>query len=251
MALLSFLALALLPAEPLPEAFAQGEALGREGVKASALSRVLGASDRPARADEAAGPWMKTIGWWFNGRDQSPIEKAVWVSPSFLSRWLGWRSVREGWGPSEVMERWGEAQGLLEERSAFAVVLCSYPKRSLLGQEEDTAPDTGDLERVRIRLEVDGQSVPVMVQFGPPRQARTRQEVEKAAWWQDTPAADFLGGSFDPTPEAGWPLGDYHRRVVWVECAPISEDQTVILSVESPRRSRTARWTPLIRGRGR
>ena len=48
----------------------------------------------------------QVTGKWFDGSKRQIIEEVIWLSPDFLSRWLGYLSVKEGWNETEIETRW-------------------------------------------------------------------------------------------------------------------------------------------------
>jgi hypothetical protein len=132
----------------------------------------------------------------------------------------------------------------LDGRSAFAILLACYPKRGLPGISDDLAPSTTAIDRAALTLKVDGVPVPLMILPLGRTQARTRQVVERTPWWSNTPLGAFLWPEAPPEEGPGWPLGDYHRAVLWAECRPIDESSQVELTVSSPGRVRHASWSP-------
>ena len=52
------------------------------------------------------GEDRQTIGLWSNGYVKVPVEHVVWLSPSLVSRWLGFLSAREYWSDGELESRW-------------------------------------------------------------------------------------------------------------------------------------------------
>lgn len=233
-----------LPVTPLPEEVALGERLGREGVRSRSLVSVLQKRRDRAHPDSVSAPEARPLGMWSDGVDRHPVERAVWMTPGLISRWLGWRRESEAWPPGEVEGRWEDARTRLDGRTAFVVFLAAYPRKGTLGLSDDGPSSDRDLSPVRFRLKVDGQETPVMITPLARWQGRTRQVVEARPWWLWTPLATALQGSFDPQLDEGLPLGEYHRRLYWIEASPIGLGSKVELEVLGPRKVRRASWEP-------
>jgi len=88
-------------------------------------------------------------------RDLSgPIEIAVFLSPSLVSRRLGYLQAREGWTNDQLETRWQLARETLGGRLSFLVRVCSFPKIDLL---EEAPAENGPIGQLTPVLVVDGE----------------------------------------------------------------------------------------------
>lgn len=171
------------------------------------------------------------------------IERVVWLSPSLVSRWLGYLWALEKWPDGELERRWKDLQGSLDGRLTYVVELASYPRdkgpRSL---EAAFQPDS-TWEGLEFLLTADGSQLPMAP--GPsgllglsraPRggeaapgthqalriephvsrfasiTAREPIRLSGLAWVSQTPLAPWL----EPKSGSGWaeplaPLGEYEK----------------------------------------
>jgi hypothetical protein len=109
------------PAQPIATELLRGEKVyyQRRG-----LERVL-AEDRVV------------IGTWFDGRIKRDVEDVTWVSPSLVSRWLGYLNAQEKWPYAELIGRWQALRARLGGRMTFVAQLSALPRRDPLDLAEE------------------------------------------------------------------------------------------------------------------
>src|SRR5689334_4109662 len=95
------------PVEPIQIEVCRGEEVYRAG---KGIERTL-MEDRQA------------IGYWFDGRVRKDVEEAIWVSPTMVSRWLGYLQAKERWPKLELLNRWAALRDQLDGSLTFVVRL--------------------------------------------------------------------------------------------------------------------------------
>ncbi|MGV3618161.1 MAG: hypothetical protein ACO1SV_22775 [Fimbriimonas sp.] len=171
----------------------------------------------------------KTLGKWFDGRSNRPVEEAVWIAPHSVSR-LGWD--------------WSTASRRFQGALTFGVRLAALERQDPWEFGGDTAPND-DPSRVAFSLEaldVRGNAVPLPTEVVVRWEQRGRDpgELLRVSW------LDFLYGH----PPERLPLGVGRNRIAVYELrSPLTAEVqgafSYRLRVTTPRRTREAvfrRW---------
>lgn len=94
----------------------------------------------------------QTVGLWFDGSKRKVVEDVTWLSPDFLSRWLGFLSVREGWLDPEIQTRWMKLRARLLNELAFVVHVSALERVDAWESGIDTTPDSRSIQSLRYRF---------------------------------------------------------------------------------------------------
>ena len=81
-------------------------------------------------------------GRWFDGSKRQVIEEVIWLSPDFLSRWLGYLSIKEDWDEFEIETRWIKLKARLMNEMAFIVRVSALEKVDPFELGINTDPDS-------------------------------------------------------------------------------------------------------------
>lgn len=130
----------------------------------------------------------QVLGVWFDGRGKREVEDALWLSPSLVSRWLGYLEAKEKWFEGEMQLRWKSMRSLLDGRVSLIVHLSAYPKwvdqdYGLMGKADPAEVDT-----VRF-LVTTGEGVPEEGAFASARRAEAALVASHALGLQVEPLA--------------------------------------------------------------
>lgn len=228
------------PSAPLAAELARGESL--------AIAKK--GKDRTLLDDRAV------IGRWFDGKAKRDVEEAVWLSPSLVSRWFGWRRNREAWPQDEISNRWRLARDEFGGRLTFIVRLCTFPKQNVLEESEEPAVDGPDIESLRAVL-VYGGNKPKYVAgnalFLGKMKAPTADKALKQDW-SEAPQLRLVFGSAafaapsepELDPNLDFQLGGYTSTLWLVQC-PLPNQAELFpqfeLKIETPNKERIARFT--------
>lgn len=172
----------------------------------------------------------QSIGVWFNGREKEGVEEAIWVSPSMVSRWLGWMQSREGWSSEEVLRRWTEARARFNGKLTFIVRMASFPKLDPVFDADAPASNKSDLADAR--GVVTYPSYPKRPMSHVPTQnaeltglvGESADQIKNASWTQFPPFDDVLLDTFahDPSPtmdpNLDFGIGHYFGAIWKVQC---------------------------------
>jgi hypothetical protein len=238
-------ALALLVATFPDAPLADQVALGRSLATKEPLLRLSDLFRSPEPRSSISRIWgedRQTIGLWSNGYVKVPVEHVVWISPSLVSRWLGFLSAREYWQEEELQTRWTSVAKVVGERRFFIVQLSAYPKIPTyeIGDYERTTPE--EIENVRFVYTSGGGSQRMEAVRIAQWQSRRRVDLEDFPWWQHTELGSALTGEFElASDEAPLPIGDYYRAwyAVWVTGA---KDEAFEVRALSRRKERVAKF---------
>lgn len=251
MAFLWFLPAFGLRPVAFPEAPIQAEV--RRGIEVYRKGKGL---DRVLQEDR------KVVGWRKSELRRFETEQVVWVSPSLVSRWLGYLWAKEKWPEQELQTRWSTLRGQLDGRLTFIVELAKLP---------DPPGTPGALERlgedpfadVRIVFTAGGSNLPMDPQptpflglrfirekgaIQPGERGILRQDLEPfklaevvsrqpirtswAAWHNRVPFGPALSPQFDPgIQEPLAPLGGYVKDWFLVQ-APVPKDVYLYLNLQ-------------------
>lgn len=216
----------LFPRNPIPEEVLAGEKIYRErkGPERTQLDdRVV-------------------IGRWFDGRTKRDVESAIWVSPSLLSRWLGYLNVREKWSLNEMENRYDAVARRLDGQITIIVQLSAFPKLDPLAVDADRLPGVSGLTDVRFlatyrkdRESATGRdhqnSIRVLGRIQPrvtplaSLSAKDWRPLVEPRWYKLTPLLEPLVPEFDQAPFClyDWVMGDYVTAYYLVEIPVTTE----------------------------
>jgi hypothetical protein len=177
------------------------------------------------------------VGRWFNGRRKEPTEYAIWLTPDYLGRWLGYWQAQEDREADETRERWSQTRSTLGETAWVFVQLSSYPKFGTLDliEPQDSRPENTQLTKAWA-LSTEGRVSCQFVEVGS-IQARDRKPVESVRWWQFSPAEPLQPSSFTAFKAPRYPLGDFHGRYFWIQ-VPHGVTTPLRFVLESPGKRR-------------
>jgi hypothetical protein len=80
------------------------------------------------------------VGKWFDGKVKRDTDQVIWLSPSMVSRWLGYLNAKEKWSVSELLERWKRTARSLEGRLTFVAEFFALPKREDMLELTESGP---------------------------------------------------------------------------------------------------------------
>jgi hypothetical protein len=80
------------------------------------------------------------VGKWFDGKVKRDTDQVIWLSPSMVSRWLGYLNAKEKWSGSELLERWKRTARSLEGRLTFVAEFFALPKREDILELTESGP---------------------------------------------------------------------------------------------------------------
>ncbi len=224
-----------------------------ELARGAAICRAGKGIDRVAEEDRRA------IGYWFDGRVRKDVEDALWVSPAFCSRWLGYRAASEDWTQPELQARWDDLRVRLGGRLTMIVRLAALPKMDLLESGATARIDPTDLAQASFTLSYGppnpceaNAALETRTVFTPEasllalRRSRDRGEVLGLPWHRLVPFREPLLGEFEsPEPPYAIDRGENARAIYLVQ-APLPEtliwSRELRLSVRTPAKRREARF---------
>lgn len=243
------------PPSPIPYEVRRGAALYMAGK----------GIDRTSEEDRAI------LGVWFDGRIKRDVEEALWISPSFVSRWLGYLEAREKWFPGEIQLRWNAVRPLFDGRIALVVHLSAYPKWVDSDYGLTGKGDPAEVDDVRFLVTAGGE-LPEAGAFGSPyraeiqwahprpeptltephaalllrEQARSAGPLEGRDWVDAMPFLQAMVPEFrQPSGLRGIRLGGFHSAWYLLDL-PASEavrrSRSFDVRVFSPRKERIARF---------
>lgn len=225
----------------------------------------------------------QVTGSWFDGKSNRGVDQAVWISPSLISRWLGYLEAKEKWPSGELERRWIRLRQDLGGKLTFVVRVCAMPKVDLLEGEIDRWSPRPDPTQVRFLWTSSPEDLPSI----PPRMdfvdlvragslplnasrrvtggmriepksclltdlwSRQSAEVLQDDWWRRVPFGEPLRPEFEgPLAETPIPLGEF-RSATFLVTVPIPEGPlagpTFELRAFSPAKERIARFELLDR----
>lgn len=239
-------ALALLavafPDSPLVDQVALGRALAAKEPRLQ-LADLFRAPEPRTSISRIWGKDRQVIGDWSNGYVKVPVEHVVWVSPSLVSRWLGFLSEREHWEDGDLGARWNGIAALIGQKRMFVVQLTAFPKMPTYGVSDYERTSPEEIENVRFVYTSGEKVVRMQAERIAQRQSRDRRALEDFPWWHQVSFGEFLTGEFEQThAEPPLPLGDYHRAWYLVSVEGF-EDAKFEVRVLSRRKERVARFS--------
>lgn len=212
--------------DPLPlripyDALQAGIAAGKKGVPVESI-------EKEART---------VVGRWFNGRRNEPTEYAIWLTPNYMGRWLGYWHAREERTLDDTRERWSIVRSNLGEHAWVFVQLSSYPKFATLDliEPQDSRPENTQLTKAWA-LTSEGRVSCDFVEVAS-IQARDRKPVEAVRWWQFCPTEPLAPQNFSSFSAPRFPLGDFHGRYYWIQ-VPHGVIDPLRFVLESPGKRR-------------
>lgn len=83
-------------------------------------------------------------------RNEAPFvlkgsEEVIWLSPSLVSRWMGYRMAREGWTPEELNQNWNQARQFCGNGATFLVKLVAVPKANFFSDDQAASNPAGTI----------------------------------------------------------------------------------------------------------
>lgn len=220
----------------------------------------------------------KVTGSWFDGKIKRGVDHVIWISPSLVSRWLGYLEAKEKWPAGELERRWGRLRQDLGGKFTFVVRVCSMPRIDPLEGEIDrwtTRPDPAELRflwtsspnelpAIPMRMDVvdlvRNTEVPLTAsrrvvggQRSEPQGcllselwSRQASEVLRDDWWRRVPFGEPLRPEFEGLlAERSIPLGEF-RSATFLVSVPIPDGplagSTFELRSFSPQKERIAKF---------
>lgn len=204
------------------------------------LGKSLAAKKR--KPDQLFGKARASVGKWFNGSSFVSTEYVIRPDQAFLSRWLGYWSVRDGWTPESQQERWSRAfRGQMGE-TRFLICLSSYPKMDTAEIIEPAPPNPEQMEIQSISVMSGGKAISGTLRTLDTWRVRERRTLDSRGWWQDwTWFQPLVPNSFQPGKPPIYDLGDYFAR--WYEfVVPETIAGPCELQIVSPGKVRLAKF---------
>lgn len=212
------------------------------------------------------------IGTWFDGRIHRDVEDVLWISPSFVSRWLGYLEAQEKWPQGVLEARWQALRPDLDGRLSFIVRLSSFPRIVDPEFGSQRKADAAEVDNVRFSLtsgaflpaagtartvpkairllkaSSDGGGLNLLLHAAPLRrsQGRSWREFEAVPWYSLVPFGDLVWPEFATAPpNTGLALGGHFAG--WYGLSlPVPEtlrtQSAFELRVFSPRKERVAQF---------
>jgi hypothetical protein len=225
----------------------------------------------------------RVVGLWFDGKVRQEADHVLWLSPSLISRWLGYLEAKEKWPDGELEGRWDALRAHLSGHMTFIVRLCSMPRIDPIEGEIDQKAQQEDSSDVRFLLTSSSPHKPSaatkdeLLGFAIPRpvppvgrrrvsggirlepdvvalsrvQSREVRQVLDEDWWLRAPFGKALTPEFSKPPcFDDYPLGDYFASTYLVRF-PIPKEpfpaNSFQLRIFSPRKERIADFSLLER----
>ncbi len=224
----------------------------------------------------------QVVGTWFDGSKKRDVDQVLWISPSLLSRWLGYLAAKEKWAEGELPARWAKLRASLGGKLTFLVRLGAMPKIDLMEQETVAPGSSRDALDVRFlwtstaapwphvaakegflgwsgpkrfpstALRIEGlRTEPRACRIGE-RRARSAEGVLVEDWWRRVPFGEPLTPEFERgNLEEGLPLGEFFATTYLVQL-PVPGDTLpggqFELRIFSPRKERIAGFSVFANG---
>ncbi len=199
-------------------------------------------------------------GKWFDGSKRQIVEEVIWLSPDFLSRWLGYLSVKEDWNETEIETRWIKLKARLMNEMAFVVRVSALERADPYELGLNTEPDSKSISKLKYRFFYSPDRTRQATEIAPSAQSekeiRSRKPEMIAAlptfistdWTEPLLSAE----AFKLSTELGYAMGKSITRYT-VFTMPIPHDLRNSLSFQfkvfSASRTREARFTLIGRER--
>lgn len=171
----------LFPSEPIATELARGEKV---------YYRQRGV-DRVFMEDRA------TIGSWFNGSLKQNVDDVIWVSPSLVSRWLGYLNAKEKWSKTELQQRWDALSSALNGQMTFVAQVYALPKQSFFEITDDGPSRPETATNVRFSVSYIDDQEPNHVEGKPKANL-------KLLTTEVSPLATFRGYALDAVKKWDW-----------------------------------------------
>lgn len=226
---------------PMPIAFG-AYPLYDQALKGSALA------EKEHTMEVLYGEDRATVGWWNDGTMAQPMEWALWISPNFVSRWLGYLDRRELWTSDQMRDRYQAVSRELDGKITVLVQLVAFPKQSLLDFTDEAPSQPQEIEKVRFVVTYDDVRMQPTVSKVATFQWRDRSYVKQFRWWTYLPWAAPLAPEWMNTKdEPPYGVGDWYASWYLVEFPVVPEIHACKkfeVRIISPRKERVATFPP-------
>ncbi len=166
----------------------------------------------------------KAIGKWSNGGVATAVEHVILLSPSLVSRWLGYLERKQWWDATEKQVRWNLLKYDLDGRLTFLVRLSAYPKRAVADLSEEISAKVENVSQVSLVVTAGGQKIDRTVARLALWQSRERSDFERYHWWLDAEMLrPLVPDTSGPQSEPPLPLGDFFAAWYLVQAPLLPE----------------------------
>jgi len=155
--------------------------------------------------DRVIGLDRVVIGKWTDGIRSKDVEEVVLMTPSLMSRWLGWLAQRESLSAVQISERWEGMQAAFGTVPTVIVRLALYERNDALELADISRPNLTELESVSFRWVPNGGSseTPTLAnQLMFDRWGTEPTKLNSIPWWASSEQWRLL-----------WPTG--HQTATW------------------------------------
>lgn len=213
------------------------------------------------------------VGKWFDGQIKRSTDEVVWISPSLVSRWLGYLNAKEKWSRDHLQQRWEAMSSRLDGRLTFIATLYALPKQEILELTEGapTKPETALRTRFLVTFlsqKGEHQETPVgqkkkqapLALFQPEVspyavfKAYSLDSVEKWPWYGLSNLFEPLAPEFESDPPTAYDgvVGDYIRAIYLVQ-TPVPEEplpsERLEVRIFAPGKQPVARFDLQVKGK--
>lgn len=101
--------------------------------------------------DRVIGPDRIVIGKWTDGTRSKDVEEVVLMTPSLMSRWLGWLADREALPATQIAVRWQDMRKTFGEAPTVIVRLALFERNDGLELADISRPSLTELESVNFK----------------------------------------------------------------------------------------------------
>jgi hypothetical protein len=211
--------------------FAPNEAEIQEGKRIYGRKKGIDRTELDARV---------VIGKWFNGESTQTVEEAIFITPGFLSRWLGYQQAA-GTPSEETQSAWIKCSGQFSNKSIVVIRLARLCTVDFIDGDIDNSAKPDCLDNVTFQIRQAAKPwIPVKYRTVQDIQQRRPEEVLKERW--DEILAKFTAWPSKPTendliPDIRWGL---NRRVTYIAETPAIEANSLCeLKIVEKDRTRT------------
>ena len=195
--------------------------------------------------DRVQGKDRIVIGKWADGVRSREVEEVVLLTPSLLSRWLGWLAFHQAWSAADVSKKWQVLRARFGEKPLMVVRLALYERNDAFELAEISRPRPSDLEDVGFQwiapgasldpksrplfppdnaAKADGPSVTLDFSCVLDRWGRDPSNLNSIPWWASTTDwSDLWPTGYQPPQWDGLQRG-LNRLKVFVVQAPPTQD---------------------------
>ena len=156
------------------------------------------------------------IGQWFDGERTQTVEEAIFITPGFLSRWLGYMQAA-GTSQDDVDKHWANCTPMFAEKTTVIIRLARLCTVDMIDGDVDNSAKPDALDNVQIFIHPVGSPwQPVKYRTVQDILQRRPEEVLKETWDQIMPKFSPWPGKAtenDLNPEIRWGL---NRRVSYM-----------------------------------